>query len=96
MKTLTPLVSFVLIRPMCSNIKISSFSRWNVDMDSIDISELNQTNQEKLNAQALNQLLQSLIDASGGIKRDAGTRFETLTKDFLRNDATYKLSLIHI
>mgnify|MGYP004691027485 CR=1 FL=1 len=46
---------------------------------------MNQNNQ-----QAFEQLMAAIEAASGGIARDAGTRFETLVKDWLQNDPAYK------
>lgn len=42
------------------------------------------------NAVALNKLLTAKEDASGGIVRDAGTRFETLARDWLQTGPTYR------
>lgn len=44
---------------------------------------------EEENTAALDRLIEALWDASGNITRDAGTRFETLVKDFLSKDETY-------
>lgn len=42
------------------------------------------------NAQAFEKLLEVIKEASGGIQRDAGTRFETLTKVWFTQDQAYK------
>lgn len=42
------------------------------------------------NAQAFEKLLEIIKEASGGIQRDAGTRFETLTKVWFTKDQAYK------
>ena len=42
------------------------------------------------NEQAFELLMETLKEVSGGIQRDAGTRFETLIKDWLTQDPTYR------
>ena len=42
------------------------------------------------NQQALDKLLTEMEGASGRITRDKGTRFETLIKDWLTKEPTYK------
>lgn len=41
------------------------------------------------NESAFEALLESIKQASNNIKRDAGTRFETLIKDWLTQDQSY-------
>lgn len=42
------------------------------------------------NACALNTLLSKIEEASAGVVRDAGTRFETLIRDWFMNEPTYR------
>ena len=42
------------------------------------------------NESAFEALLESIKQASNNIKRDAGTRFETLIKDWLTQDQPYR------
>ena len=57
-------------------------------MTTLSVAETD--NDPQKNAQALERLLQSMFDASNQIVRDAGTRFETLIRDWFMNEPTYK------
>ena len=50
----------------------------------------NKTNEALDNEQAFEQLMDTIKEVSKGVHRDAGTRFETLTKDWLTKDSTYQ------
>lgn len=52
----------------------------NDEMTTLSVAETD--NDPQKNAQALERLLQSMFDASNQIVRDAGTRFETLIRDW--------------
>ena len=60
----------------------------NDEMTTLSVAETD--NDPQKNAQALERLLQSMFDASNQIVRDAGTRFETLIRDWFMNEPTYK------
>lgn len=49
-----------------------------------------QAQQEQDNQQAFETLLSKMEEASAGVVRDAGTRFETLIKDWLMKEPTYR------
>lgn len=57
-------------------------------MTTLSVAETE--NDPQKNAQALEKLLKSMFDASNQIVRDAGTRFETLIRDWFMNEPTYK------
>lgn len=60
----------------------------NDEMTTLSVAETE--NDPQKNALALERLLQSMFDASNQIVRDAGTRFETLIRDWFMNEPTYK------
>ncbi len=60
----------------------------NDEMTTLSVAETEIDPQK--NALALERLLQSMFDASNQIVRDAGTRFETLIRDWFMNEPTYK------
>lgn len=60
----------------------------NDEMTTLSVAETD--NDPQKNAQALERLLQSMFDVSNQIVRDAGTRFETLIRDWFMNEPTYK------
>lgn len=60
----------------------------NDEMTTLSVAEIE--NDPQKNALALERLLQSMFDASNQIVRDAGTRFETLIRDWFMNEPTYK------
>ena len=60
----------------------------NDEMTTLSVAETE--NDPQKNAQALQKLLKSMFDASNQIVRDAGTRFETLIRDWFMNEPTYK------
>ena len=49
-----------------------------------------QAQQQQDNQQAFETLLSKMEEASAGVVRDAGTRFETLIKDWLMKEPTYR------
>lgn len=49
-----------------------------------------QAQQEQTNQQAFETLLSKMEEASAGVVRDSGTRFETLIKDWLMKEPTYR------
>ena len=54
------------------------------------MSEAPSVSPENDNIQAFEKLLEKIEAAANGVKRDAGTRFETLTREWLLNEPTYK------